>query len=269
MRVMSSPVLRCVSSLSAFLAGFFPPPYTDTTLPISWQPIPFTVDADRRIVSFNYSSCPAFIKDKIMADNFFEPETRKWMEENKEILERVSEYLIIPLNNTNIIYEVADLLETNRFLDPSFPTWLLNDLKIIMEFRGTVSKSFWATERQKRATAGNLISLMIKNMFDIKSGSQEARNMLIYSGHDFTILALNHLLGVESQVPMLPFYGDTIAVELVESEKGSLNVQVVYVTGNTTNILNVPNCGTSCSLEIFARNVKHLSSFNWDRDCKA
>ena len=36
----SSDVERAVMSGSAFLAGFYPPPEEDTTLPINWQPIP-------------------------------------------------------------------------------------------------------------------------------------------------------------------------------------------------------------------------------------
>lgn len=49
MQILSSRSDRCVMSLQSFMAGFMPPPVTDFTLPVMWQPFAMAVDNDAEV----------------------------------------------------------------------------------------------------------------------------------------------------------------------------------------------------------------------------
>lgn len=49
MQILTSVPERTMMSLQSFMAGFFPPPLADLTLPIYWQPFFTNVDYKARV----------------------------------------------------------------------------------------------------------------------------------------------------------------------------------------------------------------------------
>lgn len=49
MQIMSSVPERTMMSLQSFMAGFFPPPPRDNSLPVNWQPFFCTVDYEGKV----------------------------------------------------------------------------------------------------------------------------------------------------------------------------------------------------------------------------
>lgn len=251
MRVMSSPVERCIMSLSSFMSGFFPPPAKDKTLSIDWQPFPFTVDSAYRTVIVNTAGCPIYQKDLQVAQAQFAANASVWLAEDKAALDRISAVVGLPMDNIGTIMAAFDLLQANRFLVNTIPQWLLNDLdNVLLKYTIAYARALVTSEYARKVNSGNLITEIIRNMEAIRDGTATARNFLIYSGHDTSLSSLAQALGVDSQMPTMATYGDTLAVELNQvSKAGTLEVQVVYVSEKKKTILTVPNCGKSCTLD--------------------
>lgn len=72
-------------------------------------------------------------------------------------------------------------------------------------------------------------------------------------------------------MPDMAFYGDALAIELVQvnGSKGGLEVQVVYVSQKKKTILSVPNCGKSCSLDTFLQVMDKFIVTDWAAVCGA
>lgn len=262
---MTSPVERCIMSLTSFMAGFFPPPAKDKTLPLDWQAFPFIVDSSYRTVIVNTAGCPAFVRDQKIAQAEFIAKSTVWMAQDKAILDKVSAVVGVPVDNISNLMAVFDLLQANRFLVSTIPKWLLDTVDNTLIKYTMAYLRILDTDFAKKVQSGNLITEIIKNMEAIRDGTSAARNFLVYSGHDSSLSALAMALGVDTQIPTMTSYGDTLAVELNQVAKtGALEVQVVYVSNKVKIVLHVPNCGKSCSLTtwIAAMNKYYVTDFN-------
>lgn len=154
----------------------------------------------------------------------------------------------------------ADLIKTQMCIDPDTPQW------VVEAYHSTLKKyivrmlaMFHETDFMKKVRGGPLLTEIINNMEAVASNKESGKNILIYSGHDITLLSVAYALGVESQIPDQPNYGDTFMVDLLDSG----DVEVVYMNTEdennpTMSVMDVPGCGTSIPLDAFRRAMSHL-----------
>lgn len=273
---MSSVYPRAVASLTSFLTGFYPPPANDKTLPIQWQTIPFSQDFNSRTVIVLDESCPAYKKVVQVPQAAFVSKISSWIAQNKALLDKLSAVMGVQLNNFEAIGMACDLIQSNRHFDSTIPKWMLDAMdNVVMPFVIDYYYNILDTDFSKQVTAGSLITEIINNMRAIRDGLDTGKNFLVYSGHDVSVVNLAKLLGVKSQLsqPMIE-YADTLSVELVKkaTAKGgsvteSWEVQVVYLNNLQKTILNVPNCGKSCSLDTFIGVFGKYMISDWNALC--
>lgn len=188
------------------------------------------------------------------------------------VLGRLSTFLGVQLNSLTMLNAAFELLQANRYLDTSLPQWVITDLdNTLKKYTLGYYRTLATTDAAKKVSAGNLITEIVKNLIALRDGTEAARKFLIYSGHDTSLSSLAKLLGVDSQMPDMAFYGDALAIELVQvnGSKGGLEVQVVYVSQKKKTILSVPNCGKSCSLDTFLQVMDKFIVTDWAAVCGA
>lgn len=267
MQIMSSLPERTMMSLQSFMAGFFPPPLLDTTLPIWWQPFFCTVDHDGRVVYMSMETCPSYLK-ALMAFMYNPPaEMTEWVAEDREILDALSAWAGTPLDNAMQVMEFAEFIKAHKFLDKTVPIWVVEAYFSTLEkYVEMTFRLMHATPEMIKVRGGPLITEILENFEAVASG-KDGKPIMIYSAHDSTLLSLAYVLGVEAQIPGLPNYSDTFMVDL--SDAGT--VQVIYMNTekflNTRTVMNIPGCGTSCSLATFRTALKDKIVTDLDALC--
>lgn len=275
MKVLSSSVERCIASLTSFMAGFLPPPATDKTLPISWQSFPFAVDNEARVLTINPAACAKYQKDYIHALNTIDsdPTVRNWMAQDKAIIKKVGDFVGQSLTTFNDVSMAAETIRTQQFLDANIPTWAIS------AYAGPLKKYFiryadlyHETELMKKVRGGPMITQVVDNMVAMRNNNSTARNVMIFSAHDFTLHSMITVLNVKSQVPQVAAYGDTIAIELHQTGTNEPEVQVYYYS-NSANLkfmilLHVPGCGNPCRLSTFNNLVSKYLVRDFDAMCR-
>lgn len=275
MKITTSSSERCIASLTSFLAGFMPPPRSDKTLPIPWQSMPFAVDMAARILSINPAACDTFFRDFVASNNALEASatTRNWLNEDKEILQRLGNFVGKNITTFNDAFMVAETIRTNTFLDPATPSWLIS------AFAGPLKKyfiryadMFHETQLMKKVRGGPMMTEIIDNMVAVRDKNSSAHNVLIFSAHDFSLHSMITMLNVKPQVPQIAAYGDAIAIELHQNGYYEPEVQVYYFSSSATLkfkiILHVPGCGIPCRLSTFNNLMQKYIVRDFDGMCR-
>lgn len=275
MKLMASSVNRCIQSLSSFMAGFLPPPDSDNTLPIKWQSMPFIVDNDGRILKFDTSSCPRYLRD-MMAGNAAintSPTTRSWLSQDKAVLSRVGDFLGQPLTDFTSAAMAGEVIRTNQFLDPSTPLWTLSAYEATLKkYLMRMFDIYHETDFMKQIRGGPMITEVLDNFAAIRDNNSTGRNIVVFSAHDLTLHSMIMLLNVKLQVPTVASYGDAVAIELHQTGSGQPEVQVYYF-GSAGKLkfkilLHVPNCGTPCRLTTFNSLMSKYIIRDFDGICR-
>lgn len=177
--------------------------------------------------------------------------------------EQIGKELGFPITNLLDIIGVAEWIRSTAVMEDEYvPQWALDAYtKTLEKYLARLLAMSHETEFMLKVRAGPMLREIVNNMEAVQSGSEDERKFIIYSSHDITILNLAQAMGVYDQIPWLPYYSDTIMIELVDSENGGeLKVQVVYVSYLTAipNLYNldVPGCGKQCSLSTFKALVE-------------
>lgn len=267
MQIMTSVPERTMMSLQSFMAGFFPPPVLDTTLPIYWQPFFCTVDHTGAIIYIKMDGCPRFLSllMKIMSDP--PKELLGWIEADREILDKLSVWANTPLNTPSEVMNFAEVLKAQIYIDNTIPEWVLEAYQdYLAKYVAQMFALMHYNEEMIRIRGGPLITEIIHNMEDLANG-KDGKPIMIYSAHDSSLLSLAFVLGVQDQIPELPNYSDTFMVDLSDTN----TVQVIYMNTekrlNTRTVMNVPGCGTSCSLATFRQALSDKLVYDVDALC--
>lgn len=257
MKITTSAVDRCIASLTSFMAGFFPPPVSDNTIPFRWQSFPFAVDNEARILTLTDGlGCDAFFRDFLdaAAKVEYDPTIRQWLKEDQALLQKVGDYMGKPILDFHDAFMAAEAIRTQQFLEPT-PTWLVSAYAQLQRYFVHFANLYHKTELMKKARGGPMITEVVDNMVAMRNNSSTARNMIIFSAHDFTLVSLLTVLGVKNQAPQVAAYGDAIAIEMYQTGNAEPDVKVMYMS-NTIAVkfkieLFVPNCGRPCKLNTF------------------
>lgn len=269
MQIMSSVPERTMMSLQSFMAGFFPPPLLDTSLPIWWQPFFTTVDHEGKVVYMNLEGCPRYIQELMVFLAYPPAQIVAWIEEDRAALDELSAIAGVPLDNFMEIMGFGEVIKAQIYIDPKTPQWAIDAYYDIL--KKYVEASFALMHGNAimiKIRGGPLITEIVDNFGAVASNAGDGRPIMIYSAHDMTVLSLAYVLGVEAQVPALPNYSDTFLVDLLDNG----DVQVIYMnterTLPTRTVMNVPGCGTQCPLSTFRLAVgDKLITGDWKTLC--
>lgn len=270
MKILSSSVERCIASLTSFMAGFMPPPTTDRTIPFRWQSFPFAVDNEAHVLTIDPDVCPKYQKDFIHAMDTIDrnPTIISWMAQDRAIIERVGDFMGKKLITFSDVFRAAHTIRTQQFLDPATPTWLIS------AYNGPLKKYFvryadlyHETELMKKVRGGPMITQVVDNMVAMRDNNSTARNVMIFSAHDFTLHSMITVLNVKSQVPQ-----DTITIEMHQNGAKEPEVQVYYYSNSDKLkfmiLLHVPNCGNPCRLSTFNSLMSKYFVRDFDGFCR-
>lgn len=243
-------------SLQSFMAGFFPPPLLDTTLPIYWQPFFTTVDHEGKVVYVDFGSCPRYTQELMVIMANPPAEVLAWLEEDRATLDELSAKAGVPLDTFMEIMGFGELIKAQMYIDKNTPEWAVEAYyNILKKYVGASFALMHGNEIMIKIRGGPLITEIVDNFALVNSGDDSGAPIMIYSAHDMTVLSLAYLLGVEDQIPALPNYSDTFTVEMSDSG----DVEVIYWNTEkfipTKNVMNVPGCGTVCPLSTFRAAV--------------
>lgn len=274
MKVVSSSVERCIVSLTSFMAGFLPPPATDKTIPFRWQAFPFAVDNEARIVTINFESCAKYAKELATTEAALTngAQVKAWLVQDKAVLTRVGDYIGSPCDTMFGAMMAAEMIRTNQYLI-STPAWLVKDYEqTLQKYFAFYTDMYHNSDFMKKVRGGVMMTQILNNFAAIRDNTTDSRNVLIFSAHDFNVHSMVVMLNVKSQVPQVPFYADTIALELHQSGKSEPEVRAYYISSTGTTkfktLLSIPSCGSPCRLNKFTTLMSKYVVTDYDGMCK-
>lgn len=273
MRTLSSDTSRAVMSLQSFMAGFLPPDPLDKTLPLRWQPFNLETDSAGRVLTLNFKSCPLFTKHVNHYVRTPPKDFANWMRADRQAIERISEHLGSPIKTPFDLFRVSDSLGILQ--NESTPQWISETYnKTFKKYSRRFIQLMHSNKEMIKSRGGPLITDIVHNMERLANNSEDSpgKKLLIYSAHDFTISSLAYVLGVQEQIPDQIGYSATIVLDLVDRDSGELCVEAIFSDNNaeipTKISLDVPGCGSSCSVYTFKNAVKDMLIEDFDKFCE-
>lgn len=268
---VSTDIERTILSAELLAAGIFPPvSYQKWSDTVDWQPIPIWPDnnrIDKTIVFLNSTVCPRFQNDKRHV--LYQCEMKS---ELLQLYSLLSQYVGTEVNSTDQIFQLWDILSCEAYNGLVLPEWTKNIFPEKM--KPTVADLFSSvvtgTEKMLQITAGALLT-EINEQFSAKANQTLQPDLKLYllGGHDVTIIALLHSIGIKKPIIIEP--ADMLLLELHENENFH-SVKVFYVeTMNTTVMheLKIPDCESPCELQTFINITKPYTSVDWDLLCQS
>ncbi|XP_046608948.1 lysosomal acid phosphatase-like [Neodiprion virginianus] len=266
--VRSSHLDRAIMSAQSLLAGLYLPEPEDQFIPgLLWRPVTVQTipqGADKLIVMD--VPCPRF-----------ENESAHFMSEldasyNDPVLFNIlSKGTGMKITSLESVLYLRDIFQCQELNGLPLPDWATNFLR-----NETIKANAYAyfdahmnSLVQKRLRGGPLLKEILQNMWMSKNGTNE-RRMHLYAAHDYTLVYTSRLLGFNEK-HIEPAYGACLIFELHTVDGGrDHRVKISFLNTTETTIphpLNVPGCGTSCSLETLSRILNPVLPENWDNEC--
>lgn len=195
--------------------------------------------------------------------NEFGGEQQTWWEEDQAELARIGALAGLEQNDRTALLTLGDSFKALLYLDCDIPQWAKD------AYYNTLEKyvlNSWAimfsNPTMLQIRGWPMIAEIVNNMVAVVNNEESGKNLLIYSAHDMTVAAMAFALGVGDQLPRNIEYGDVIMVDLVRNGSSEPKVEVIYMS--KANMfpqmipLNVPGCGTSCTLTTFRALTSHM-----------
>ncbi|XP_069703816.1 prostatic acid phosphatase-like [Periplaneta americana] len=268
--VRSTDVDRTLMSAESNLAGLYPPrQWQKWSANISWQPIPIhTVPENMDQVLAGERPCPRYNAEMERVKS--SPEMKRFNEEHAELYKYISEKSGAVVHDPESLEYIYNTLFIEDLYNLTLPNWTKevypDKMKPVASFSFTVPAK---TKLLQRLKIGPLMGEMVKHMIEKRDGVLRPNyKMFMYSGHDVTIANFLMALGVFD--PQSPPYRALIMVELWKTKQGKHKVMVYFrnSTAHEPYNLIIPGCQAACPLDDFARLLKPVIPFNWEKECK-
>lgn len=225
------------------------------------------------MIYFDMYNCPKFLNYLYQFIGSPPAQLAQWLTEDRAALDNLANLSGTPLPTLMEVIMLAEVLKAQIYIDPNTPEWAIDGYyDTLKKYLEASFPLYHGNFEMIKIRGGPLITEIINNMVAVASNDGTGKPILIYSAHDLTVSTLAYTLGVESQIPVLVHYGDTMMVDLVANGNGEPNVKVVYMDNENTSSpvfydINVPGCGTSCPLSTFRNALSGMMVTDWDALC--
>ncbi|KAK9877477.1 hypothetical protein WA026_018586 [Henosepilachna vigintioctopunctata] len=262
--VKSSYSDRCLMSAQLFTSGLFTPVGDQIWNPdLLWQPIPIHYkprNEDNMIAS--KQNCTKY--DQVYKDLINSSKFKKILNDNRKLLDYLTNHTGMSIDTLREAEELYNTLEIEQSHNLSLPEWTKNIFPISMEPLAALSlASFTETDYMKKVKAGPLLKKILNNMKQ-KSSIGIVPKLLIYSGHDLTLVNILRALGFSEQIK--PSFGAYIIFELLNGT--SIDVNIIYNLHGEEKEFTLKECNFPCSLQNFEKVIQPLLPGNWIEECQ-
>ncbi|XP_031636577.1 prostatic acid phosphatase-like [Contarinia nasturtii] len=272
--IRSSDYDRTILSANANLLGFFPIEEHEVwTDELRWRPIPIHT-VPKKLDHIVSSERPCARYNKAFKEIFNLPEYLAY----RSKAERYTKLIMDNTKPKNVTEEfsVWEALYTQYLENLTLPSWtedMMNSDSTMSIFIRHLFKMLTHTTEMKKLKSGFLLKEMLERFAEKAEAKLSPDHRLyIYSGHDNTISNLLNALNLYDS--HMPPYASCLFFELYNSNEGrkeNVYVQLFYKNTSAEDFppLNIPGCGTKCSLEEFHRLFRDvLPTEDFETECK-
>lgn len=266
--IRSSDKSRCLMSAYTFLAGLFPPTEDQTWNPeILWQPIPVH-SLPREYDNIVAGTRPCKVSDTMYKELLAEKNRNPKHIELFDYLTKHTNQSLRSILDVDFLYSTF-LIQQETGL--KLPEWTKNVFPTKMRTPFMLSLALLSyNETMQRLKIGPLFSEIKTGFTNTVANTNADRTVLIYSGHDVTVVAMWRALGFDELLE--PEYGASIVLELHEVvEENSFFVKAFYRNNTKLEVpmeLKLPYCDDPCPYTQFLAHVEKLVPKDWERECE-
>ncbi|XP_075981914.1 lysosomal acid phosphatase-like isoform X2 [Anticarsia gemmatalis] len=265
--VRSSDSSRCLMSAYTFLAGLFPPTERQMWHPeVMWQPIPVH-SLPRELDNVIASTKPCKVWKEMYEEQLALHNGDPKFQELFDYLTKHTNQTLRSILPTDFLYST---LLTEQEAGLKLPDWTKNVFPTKMRTPFMLSLAMLSyNETLQRLQIGELLKQVRQQFDDTTSRVNVDRSLLVYSGHDVTIVSLWRALGFTELLE--PEYGASIVLELHEDDENDVFFVKTFYRNNTK--MEVPMelkpefCDDPCTYTEFKRHLSKLIPDDWEAEC--
>ncbi|KAG8288099.1 hypothetical protein J6590_023465 [Homalodisca vitripennis] len=279
---------RTMMSASQFLAGLFPSrDYQLWNKYLPWQPVPiYPTYKDNQKIAYAMLTmkCPRFHEawNKSVAKFLL-----KYKKNITDLLEYAKPFSGIEFdesfNDTESSWMTIFTMSESSFpvIDEGFPLPRWMDEVYQRNLTFLTRQATWAASVGSDTQIRLIEGVYFKEMMSIMRAKIEGtlrpdRRMFYFSGHDFTLLGLQGVLGLAHDPSCLlkSRPGSALIFELHKNlQTDRFYVQVLYVDGSSPDKtpleLNIPSCDSPCDFHLLLNiTEKYTNITDWKKECQ-
>ncbi|CAG7831534.1 unnamed protein product [Allacma fusca] len=226
---------------------------------------------NKEIDNFLYLNhkCPRFDKE---FKELIVKESINWMKDNgKTLLSVFTNAGIVPKGDgIHAAGHVFDYLNVLKYQNKPLPDWATPE---VMSLGKQLFQSVFGLEtatRSMKELRSAMVKKILENMQKKLDEPKEAnRKIILYSGHDRTIVSFLNILGMFNN--LIPYYASGVLIELHKSPELEEHHIELYFRNDTTvepYKLDFELCGNPCLLSSFKKIVDDLVPEDFDKSCE-
>ncbi|XP_034950111.1 venom acid phosphatase Acph-1-like [Chelonus insularis] len=236
---------------------------------VNWQPVVlhyWTRTEDKLLIIWN--ACPKYTMERMKIQN--ETLVQNMNKKYKPMFEEVEHLSGQKMNSLSDISDIYGTLKSEETMGLQLPEWTKDYYPEQMEPLSNFHLAMNVfNEELRRLAGGPFLKKLTRKMKEKAEGTLKPpqRKMYAYIAHDNTLANILTALNVWDRKD--PGYNAMILFELHENHE-KWYVQVFYKNSPDykTEPLDIPGCGTSCTLDEFIEATKSVIPENYEEECK-
>ena len=215
-------------------------------------------------------SCPRY--NEALEEVFETEELKKVAKDNAQLYQELTEHTGAPVKTPEDVSSLYSTLRAETEYGLKLPAWTKKyypEQLIDLTDQSYIYNVY--TDELKKFKAGPWYEKLLKEYSEKVEGKLKPkdRKILMYTGHDSTVVNYLHALGVWDK--QFPTYGIMAIWELVkDKQSGVVGVQM-YLRNSTRNgatPLTIPGCSHFCPLDDFAAAARKVIPLNFEKECQ-
>ncbi|XP_046670591.1 venom acid phosphatase Acph-1-like isoform X2 [Homalodisca vitripennis] len=283
---------RCFDSAQLILAGLYPPrDFQVWNRNIPWQPIRILyTDKDHVMIVFSMTPkwsnwCPKF---RIEQEESLVRLQREIGSNLTRMLEYSLPYMSLDAGSHKLNTSIGSMWMDTYTLWESIVNPELEGLKIpswVPEiYPQPIASLIVDTYKAGIAGSDTMIRLMSGQIFQeavgfmkarLKNETSLARQLYLYTGHDFTIVGLQRILGLTDTCHWVVEPSSALILELhTDPATHGSYIKVLYIDGVSKDLepveLAIPGCDFPCSIyQLMNMTEKYYNVTDWQKECES